>query len=90
MLVSLHSVKWHIISIHPNTDDFHFDHLISVVSAHLLYCKFTLVSPLQLIYILCLETMEVYFLLVSNLLIHINMDSCFPILFSASKSVNTV
>lgn len=42
----LSSVKWHVILIHPITNNFYFDHLINVVSAQLLYYKVTLLFPL--------------------------------------------
>lgn len=38
---SLSPVKWHMVSICPNTDDVHFSHLIEVVTGSLLHGKFT-------------------------------------------------
>ena len=37
-----HSIKWFIISVCPNIDDVHLDHLIKVVAVKLLHCQVTL------------------------------------------------
>lgn len=40
------SIRWHVILIHPITDDFHFNRWIKVVSTKLFYCKVPLLFPL--------------------------------------------
>ena len=42
VFISSHSIKWFMISICPNIDDVHLDHLIKVVAVKLLHCQVTL------------------------------------------------
>ena len=37
-----HSIKWFMISMCPNIDDVHLDHLTKVVAVKLLHCQVTL------------------------------------------------
>ena len=42
VFISSHFIKWFMISLCPNIDDVHLDHLIKVVAVKLLRCQVTL------------------------------------------------
>ena len=42
VFISSHLIRWFMISMCPNIDDVHLDHLITVVAVKLLYCQVTL------------------------------------------------
>ena len=57
-----HSIRWFMISMCPNVDDVHLDHLIKVVAVKLLHCQVTLPYVVIKTFFSILEYINILFL----------------------------
>ena len=64
---SSHSIKWFIISVCPNIDDVHLDHLIKVVAVKLLHCQVTLPYLVIETFFCVLKYIYIYIIPLQNL-----------------------
>ena len=67
MFRSSHSIKWFIISVCPNIDDVHLDHLIKVVAVKLLHCQVTLPYLVIETFFCVLKYIYIYIIPLQNL-----------------------
>ena len=62
VFISSHSIRWFMISMYPNIDDFPLDHLIKVVAVKLLHCQVTLPYVVIKTFFSILEYINILFL----------------------------